>query len=190
MDIPLPLPIDPDLAFVSNAEMWYKLTGLPGLMTSAAWPGLGIATPIIIRRKMLVKKLYAFNGSVVSGNCDIALLGTGKTSVRGGATVVGPYRVITSAGMTAQAGTSAWQAFNVTDAWVTPGLYWLAYGLNNSTGQVTRLYGSSSPGLMLPANVVTIGSLPFVTPGSGAMGAIGAAGTLCIPYLAIGGIAA
>lgn len=99
--------------------------GLATGMASATWPtsNLMIAVPMTIRQVIPVAKLWVVNGTAVSGNIDVAILDSA------GARLV-------SSGSTAQAGTSAVQVFDTTDIVLTPGLYYLALAMDNTTGTV------------------------------------------------------
>ncbi len=148
MDWPITPPLDAPAIFLSNAELWLERVGVQPDLVSAIWPVANdaILCPIFVPRPMTVKKLYAFNGGTASGNCDIALSATAYTRVAGGKAMVRPAgSFLTQAGSTAQAGTSAWQTFNVTDVRIAAGIYWLSYALGNTTGRVTTL--GTLPGL-------------------------------------------
>lgn len=174
MDWPLP----PDLAepiFLSNVEDWLKETGIAPLVTSAPWgtANAALLTPVTVRNRMTVKQLYAFNGATVSGNCEIGLY----ESVISSRSLI-PGELLVGAGPVGQAGTDAWQAFNVTDMVIAAGVYWLSYKLDNTTGAVTRLATFTFPG---------IGEF-----GLGNIRQTGGGGyplTLSVPLMAIGGIA-
>lgn len=95
------------------------------LGTSLTW-GTGsqaIFWPIIVETNLTVSKLYVFNGTVVSGNIDLGLYN--PDGVR-----------LSSAGSTAQSGTSAIQSVSVTPFNIAPGLYYLAATLDNTTGTI------------------------------------------------------
>lgn len=93
--------------------------------SSTAWPSanLAIFCPIHVGSPVLVKQLFVLNGATASGNIDVGLYASDGTR-------------ITSAGSTAQAGTSAIQAFNITDIQIGSGLYYIAVALDNNTGTV------------------------------------------------------
>lgn len=129
----------PDPMIVSGAEEWVNETGEIPIETSATWPtaGQAIALPVVIRRKMTLKRFYAFNGAAVSGNCDIGLYSwqTGLSGLMRYPTM----HLLSNAGSTLQAGTNVWQVFDVADLVLAPGRYYLAYVLDNVVGTVMRL---------------------------------------------------
>jgi hypothetical protein len=92
-------------------------------VASAAYPSanLAIYIPFRIDIPITVTNLYSYNGSAVSGNIDIGIYNN-----LGG--------LIVSKGTTAQAGTSAIQTFSITATSLTPGQYYLAVAMDNTTG--------------------------------------------------------
>lgn len=144
-----PLDLSPTYApFISNAEHFWRRVRIQPAYASQAWPlaDQAIYTPVFIPDRRDVTHLYAFNGATASGNCDIGLFEAYRLDIDGGlngapGNGILPGALLTSAGSTAQAGTSAWQEFNVTDVEVGPGWYFLAYVLDNTTGTVMRLGG-------------------------------------------------
>lgn len=184
--------------FLTNVPQWLEFTGIAPLYSSAAWHvgNEGFYTPVLVRRKMTVKRLYAFNGSVVSGNCSVALYDSaywgGAAPARAGyeSTRV-PYKRLTASGSVAQSGVSQWQSFDVTDVLLAPGLYWLAYALDNTTGQVTRLASVTIPSTMyytwFSTPVMVGGTFPLPDPGN--PNPLSGVDTYEIPLLAMGGLA-
>lgn len=146
MDFPLPpAPNTVYPVFVSNAEMWQRQTGLRPDLQDVAWPApagnMQVFSAIYVPTAMTVKQMFAFNGTVVSGNCDIGIAPNTSAVVKGGKGLMrADAKYMTSAGSTPQAGTSVWQAFNVADARIARGIYWLVYNLDNATGRVTTLF--------------------------------------------------
>lgn len=102
--------------------------GFVGTPASAIYPtaNLAIYIPFRIPRPIVVTKLWAWNGTVVSGNIDVGIYDATGT------------RLI-SAGSTAQAGTSAKQEFNIADTEIGPGLFYIATAMNNTTGTLHRV---------------------------------------------------
>ena len=94
-------------------------------VTSTAWTlaNVAIFQPTYLETDAWCRQLYVGNGATVSGNIDVGLY-----------TMDGVK--ITSAGSTAQAGTSALQIFNVADIYLAAGWYYLAVALDNTTGTV------------------------------------------------------
>ena len=69
--------------------------------------------------------MLTFNGSTASGNIDVGIYDLG------GAKLV-------SIGSTAQAGTSAYQVFDITDTTLYPGQYYMAVAMDGTTGTLVR----------------------------------------------------
>lgn len=95
--------------------------------SSGAFPASNDAllVPFYIHQSSLIKRLFAINGSSVSGNIDMGLY------TQDGAR-------ITSIGSTAQAGTSTIQFFDIADITLGPGRYYLAVAMDNTTGTLFR----------------------------------------------------
>lgn len=175
-------PVISDPPVLNNASEWLRQTGLAPLATSAIWTtaSQSVATMVRVRQKMTVKKLYAFNGAAVSGNACIGLYqqhSLGSNSFD---------RLITS-GSVGQAGVSQWQEFNTTDTVIGPGIYWLAYNLDNITGQVTRLVALAGSGLEQRLGNVRIGTATFLLPNPETF--VTPTGDRAVPLLAMGGVA-
>lgn len=180
--------------FISNAEWYTRMTGRAIDNTSRTWSTTNgnTLTPIFIPRSMTIKKLYAYNGAAVSGNCCISLYApryiAGRTSIGAlnGFFWEGAMTRLMTSGAVAQAGISQWQIFDVTDRFVTPGFYVLVYGLNNTTGQMVML--SDTP----PSSAVNYGAL-IASEGNGVphgdpLYSVNPT-TMRLPLLAVGGIA-
>lgn len=103
--------------------------------TSTAWPSanLAIFTPFFNAEPRTVAQLFVVNGTGVSGNIDVGLYAIDGTR-------------LASAGSTAQAGTSAVQAFNITDIRLPVGTYYMAVALDNNTGAVEGAVPTSAAG--------------------------------------------
>lgn len=95
--------------------------------TSAAWPSANraIFVPFNVYHTLTIVQMLVFNGATASGNIDVGLYDLG------GARLV-------SIGSTAQAGTSAYQAFDITDTTLNPGQYYMGVALDNATGTLNR----------------------------------------------------
>lgn len=168
---------------VTTAEYFRKTTGKAPTFTSAVWwdASKPAYLPVYVPRQMTVKQLYCLNGTAVSGNCDIGLYGSEHTSPGVGYYRPSPGGKLVSSGSTVQAGSSQWQAFNVTDCPIGEGWYWLGYVLNNGTGQVATL--DTAPDIYLPRiELADAFPLPAV-----ANSTVTIAQTM--PVLALGGIA-
>jgi len=101
-------------------------TGLTA--ASAVWPSANrtIQVPIALERITTIRQMYAYNGTVVSGNADVGIYD-----------YVG--NLLVSMGATAQAGTSVIQTFNIADTTLAAGIYFLALALSNTTGTFFRI---------------------------------------------------
>lgn len=186
--------------FLTNVPNWYEFSGLAPLHTSAVWHNANstIYTPVLVQRKRTVKRLYAFNGAAVSGNCSIALYSSsaqydGSPPERYGYVALQlPYTRLTASGSVAQAGTNVWQAFDVADVVLAPGLYWLAYALDNTTGAVMRLASVAvpGPGGLGPGRFAHFrAENNFPPPNPALPGVLFSDYTYSIPLLAMGGLA-
>lgn len=102
------------------------LTG-GGTPASAAWPASNDALfiPFDINKPIIIKRLFTINGGTASGNVDVGIYTEDGS-------------LLTSIGSTAQSGTNAPQFFNITDIMLSPGRYYLAVAMNNTTGTMFR----------------------------------------------------
>jgi hypothetical protein len=92
---------------------------------SAVWPvaNLALFLPLTLGVPYTVVKLWAANGSAVSGNIDVGLYDEAGNR-------------LTSAGSTAQAGTNTIQEFNIADLLLPRGTYYIGCALDNATGTI------------------------------------------------------
>ena len=106
--------------------------GRMNVAASAVWTASNraIYIPVWLSAPIVAVQLFAYNGSAVSGNIDVGLYAGDGTR-------------LVSSGSTAQSGTSALQAFNITDTELGPGLCYLAVALDNTTGTVFRVAGNT-----------------------------------------------
>ena len=95
--------------------------------------------PFRIPHPLLVVKLFAANGTVVSGNIDVGIYDVAGTR-------------LVSSGSTLQAGISAIQEFNIADTLLGPGLFYLAVAMDNVTGTLFR--GSSGGTAPVPLELL------------------------------------
>jgi len=194
MDYPKPIDTQVEPIFLTTAAEYRRQYGKVPLLTSAVW-GIAnqiLAGPVKVRQRMTVKKLYCFNGAAVSGNCDIALFGPAGRLTVGGSNWMNPQWRLTAAGSTAQAGISVWQAFDIPDFIIPPGMYWIAYGLDNITGAVTRLdtlaANMNQLGHLVNALSLQASGIPIFDNNAGVpLATLAAAASY--PLLALGGIA-
>jgi hypothetical protein len=107
---------------------------------SAAWVAANTAIfiPFRLSSAMLMKLLFVYNGSSVSGNIDVGIYAKDGTK-------------LVSSGSTAQAGTSAFQTFDIADTLIGPGVFYLAAVMDNGTGHTTRLTPGVAIGRLLGA---------------------------------------
>jgi hypothetical protein len=87
--------------------------------------------PVSVHGKITVVKMFIENGATASGTVDVGIYDAG------GARLV-------SSGSTAQTGTAAIQEFDITDTTLSPGLYYLAIAMDNTTGTLLRWSTSSA----------------------------------------------
>lgn len=93
--------------------------------SSVAWPAANRAlfVPFQVSEQVTVYQTFLINGATVSGNVD---LGVYKED--------GTY--IISTGATAQSGTNALQAIDITDTMFGPGRFYMALSISNTTATV------------------------------------------------------
>lgn len=129
-----PLPLLTTGSYLSIG-MGLRPVGAPA--ASVAWGTANQAryVPFWLTQPFLVAKLVAYNGTTAAGNTDIGVYDSD-----------GNERISIAAA--AQAGTSAWQEFNVTDTYLASGLYYI--GLLNTTttgtyfGWANKEYGRAA----------------------------------------------
>ncbi len=94
---------------------------------SAVYPtaNLAIFIPFAITNPITIVNLFAYNGTVASGNIDIGIYDVAGTK-------------IVSTGSTAQAGTSALQVIAPTSTQLGAGVYYMAIAMDNTTGTLLR----------------------------------------------------
>lgn len=125
----LPLMVAPSLHTFSDNSVGTLIASVVGGSTpaSAVYPAANDALffPFFLVEPIRVKRLFVVNGATVSGNIDVGIYDAVGT------------RII-SAGSTAQSGTSALQLFDVTDTIFSPGRYYWAVAMDNTTGTLFR----------------------------------------------------
>lgn len=124
--------IDPNLATIHTQSLFGSIgDGLIAVsgssFLSSAYPAVSRALfiPIYINEDVVVKQLWCYNGATVSGNVDMGLFDKYGTMLQ-------------SAGSTAQAGTNAVQAFDITDQALEFGVYYLGISIDNTTATIFR----------------------------------------------------
>lgn len=100
---------------------------------ASAWvtANLGIFAPVVVRRTMTVYQLGWINGGTASGNLDVGIYDRN-------------LNLLTSAGSTAQGTISVPQFADVTDVTLTPGLYYMAMSVDNTTATIQRSNSSTT----------------------------------------------
>lgn len=168
-DIWLPRPADRGLLHSRSFDQLGFATAA-GAAASAAWDSASraIAVPFAVSRRVLVTKLFVYNGATASGNLDVGIYNA-------------EWGLLVSAGSTAQAGTNVNQVIDVTDTWLKPGLHWLALVMDGTTGTVfrnslgsTRLARAAGLATMaaafpLPATFTPAASATILLPWCGAL---------------------
>lgn len=124
-----------------------------GAMASAAWATANQAryVPFWLPEPFLVVKLLAYNGATAAGNTDIGVYDANGNE-------------LISIAAAAQAGTSAWQEFDVTDTWLVSGLYYIGL-LNTTTTGTYFAWASKEYGRLAGvfSQAVGAGTLPTPT---------------------------
>lgn len=129
MDFPFARPMRPMISTTSPEAQGHMLAGAKGGSGSgSAWPSANraIFVPFTTPAPFLVRKVFWLNGSAVSGNADFGLYTRDGTRLM-------------STGSTAQSGTTTYQTVDVTDLLLLPGAYYMAFALDNATGQLYRI---------------------------------------------------
>lgn len=100
-----------------------------GLATpgNGTWPAANdaIFIPFTIERPITVKRMYSMNGNVAGNNLDLGIY-----TLDGARLIAG--------GSTAQSGTSTIQFLDITDHFLSPGSYYMAVAMSNTTGTFRR----------------------------------------------------
>lgn len=111
----------------SSAESLGGIGAELGVSIQSAWPVANDAlfVPFVLQRTIFVKRMYTVNGSVASGNVDVGIY-----SIDG--------KKMIAKGSTAQSGTAALQFYDITDQYITPGQYYMAVAMDNTTGRIGR----------------------------------------------------
>lgn len=168
-DFPVIANIDPVVISCATPQsIGEALSSIGQSLTAAAWPASNRAyyVPVSIFSTLTVVKMFVINGGTASGNIDVGIYDAG------GARLV-------SIGSTAQSGTSVIQEFNITDTTLSPGLYYLACAMDNTTGTVE--VWNPSAGIMRAFGVCEQSSA-FALPSTATFGAI--TSTLRVPFIA------
>lgn len=95
---------------------------------SAAYPSanLAIYVPFMLAERATVTQMWCINGTTANSNIDVGVYASTAAG--------GPGPRIISKGPTAQSGTSVFQAFDITDTVLAPGIYYMAISCSATTG--------------------------------------------------------
>lgn len=117
----------------------------------AAWPvaNKALFIPFYIHRPVTVRQVAWQNGTTVSGNVDVGVYDTSGS-------------LLASLGSTAQTGTSSPQIGNIADTALTPGGYFMAMAVDNTTGLFFRC--SSIPAQLMQAAGIQEATTSFPLP--------------------------
>lgn len=110
-----------------SSESLGGLESALGSSNSVAWPATNdaIFVPFTLSCPILVKRLFAGNGNVASGNMDVGIY------TYSGAKII-------SAGSVAQSGTVTLQFFDIADTYLSPEIYYMGMAINNTSATVRR----------------------------------------------------
>lgn len=150
--MPAPFVLCPGSQETGMGRHWQQISTSGS--ASAVYPtsNLLIAYPFVLEAPATAKQLYCYNGTVVSGNVDMAILAANGDR-------------LVSIGSTAQSGTSVLQVFNITDTALAPDtLYYCALACDNTTATFFR-WTAGTAAIWRTAGVVTVGS-SFAIPAS------------------------
>lgn len=102
------------------------LSGTPSGTINWVGANVGLFVPIVLRRPILAKRMIILNGSTVNGNIDAGIY------TRDGAKIV-------STGAVTHTGASAIQFIDITDTYLSPGMYYMAVSCSSGTTRVRRI---------------------------------------------------
>lgn len=146
-------------------EMSFAVVGTGG---SAVWPSANRALffPFYLGARMTATKIAWINGAAVSGNCDAGIYDLAGTR-------------LVSSGSTAQAGTSAIQTVDITDTILSPGTYYMALAVDNTTAAFMRVGPNA---LLLAGAGVAQMATAFPLPDPATLAVVAAA---YLPYMGV-----
>lgn len=130
-------------------------------VASAAYPtaNKAIYVPFRLSAPIVAVKLFSHNGATVSGNIDVGIYDEQGTR-------------LVSSGSIAQAGTSVLQEFDIADTSLSPGLFYLAVALDNTTA---TLFRSTPSAIFLRCNGVAEQTSAFALPATATFAAMSSA---------------
>lgn len=103
---------------------------LPGSNTygAAAVPtqNRGFLIPFIVSKTVTIARMGVLNGATVNGNFDVGIYDSS-------------FRLIVSAGATAQSGANNAQFVNIADTVLNPGFYYMAFSQSSATGTYQQM---------------------------------------------------
>jgi hypothetical protein len=103
--------------------------GHPNTPATGAWPSANRALyiPFQLHTTETIVKAFVGNGGTASGNFDVGIYNA-VTNAR-----------LVSSGSTAMSGTTTLQIVDIADTTLTPGYYYMALAVDNTTAQFTRI---------------------------------------------------
>jgi hypothetical protein len=106
-------------------------TTYPTAPSSGAWPSANRAYyyPLCLPQQVLVRRVFWFNGTAVSGTTSVAVYSEAGTQ-------------IVTTGSVSGSGTSAIQFVDITDTLLPAGRYYMAISCSNGTQAFTRVAGN------------------------------------------------
>jgi hypothetical protein len=169
-DYPSPFIVRPPSGMIGPffpGSMWAEMASSVGNTSSNA-PGGSQAyyVPVEVPFPVTIYQAIARNGSVVSGNLDIALYDEQLNKLVG-------------TGSTAQAGTNTLQVFNITDTPISRGTYYCGFAIDNGTGTLHTL-GAAVPGQAAQGCGVQVANAVYPLPNPATFPG-GAAGATLVP---------
>lgn len=152
----------------SRFSLFAQMSSAQTLTTGAVWPAANRALYIgfLVEATVVATKM-AFNVTVQSGNCDVGIYDEpGNRKVSKGSTAVG------AAGI---------QVIDITDTTLTPGQYWMALCVDNTTAAVARTTGADTQTERLCMREQAVGAVTLPDPATFANPST----TAYVPYLAV-----
>lgn len=171
--------------FQTNIEEWVRRTGIAPTYASVStgYANVGVYCPVWVEHQFTVKKLYCLNGATPAGNVQMSLLGSGIWDVGYMGQLYPDFNPATNSAIVAQAGSNIWQAFDIPDTIVTPGMWWLGWSAESASAQIQAVYSFTAGG-----GEAILGGLFGTAFPIGHQFSVGGV-TFAMPILAMGGIA-
>ncbi len=150
--VPTPVNITPWSGVSGGAEIAAYATAVPA---SAVYPSAlrGIYVPFRVSQTAPARMMWAFNGTVVSGNLDLGIYSEDANGL--------PGTKLVGKGSPAQAGVTGKQELDIADTVLQPGRYYMAIVLDNTTGTFSSIVALLSCALGIGIMTETIGAMPL-----------------------------